>query len=315
MPKNSQKKISLIVPVYNEALGINAFHASLIHVLKSLPYSYEIIYINDGSTDSSLSELNKLNTGQIRIIDFSKNFGKEMATTAGLHAAAGDAAVILDADGQHPVELIPRFLEKWRDGYDVVIGVRKSNKNEGFIKRIGSKFFYKILNGLGVKDNIAGSTDFRVIDRIVIEEFKLLTEHSRITRALIDWLGYDKLLYPFAANARQHGEASYSVKKLTSLAFNGFVSLSFTPLYLAGYLGLGITTLSLLTGLFVVIETYIFGDPMNLNISGTAILALLTVFLVGIILICQGIFSIYLARIYTETQNRPLYVIKKSRNE
>ncbi len=311
----TQKIISIIVPVYNEAEGISIFHNSISEALKNLSYQFELIYINDGSLDESLSILQSLSTKdpRISVIDFSRNFGKEMATTAGLHAANGDAALILDADGQHPVELIPDFIKKWEAGIDVAIGVRESNQKEGFIKKNGSVLFYSLLRRLGVKDVTPGSTDFRIIDRIVIDEFKLLTEHNRITRALIDWLGYQKDVIYFSAKAREYGKASYSVKKLTALAFNGFVSLSFTPLYLAGYVGAVITTLSMVASIFIIIEKYILGDPLALNISGTALLALLLIFLVGIILIFQGLFSIYLARIYTETQNRPLYIVRKSR--
>lgn len=310
----SQKIISIVIPVFNEAEGISIFHDSVLNSIKKLNYKFEIIYINDGSTDKSLEILHKIaeTDRSVKVINFSRNFGKEMATTAGMHESSGDAVIIIDADGQHPVELIPDFISKWESGVDVVIGVRESNQKEGFIKKGGSILFYSLLKQLGVKDVTPGSTDFRIIDKVVVDEFKTLTEHNRITRALIDWLGYDRDIIYFSAKAREYGSASYSVKKLTGLAFNGFVSLSFTPLYLAGYVGAFITTLSLIASVFIVIEKYILGDPLGLNVSGTALLALLLIFLVGIILVFQGLISIYLARIYTETQNRPLYIVRKS---
>lgn len=308
------KRISFVIPVFNESEGVAVFHNSLLKVIKENSYTYEIIYCDDGSTDESVRILNEFarHDKDIKVIELARNFGKELATTAGINTASGDAVMILDADGQHPVKLIPQFIHKWQGGADIVIGVRTTNKKEGFIKKFGSKLFYFLLKKLGVKDVTPGSTDFRIIDRIVADEFNTLTEHNRVTRALIDWLGYKKEYIHFSANAREFGEASYSVKKLFQLAFNGFVSLSFTPLYFAGYLGIFITLTSLLGTLFLVIES-LMGDPLRLNISGTAYLALLIIFLVGTLLSCQGLLSIYIARIYSETQNRPLYVVRKSR--
>lgn len=304
--------ISIVVPVYNESAGLKVFHNSLLKVLNKQTWQYELIYVDDGSTDSSaeiITEFSRANK-QIRPIFFSRNFGKEQATTAGLHQATGDAAIVLDADGQHPVELIPSFIAKWQTGSQVVIGVRTSNQKEGTVKKHGSRFFYRSLKVLGAPNVVPGSTDFRLIDRQVIDAFNKLTEHNRVTRALIDWLGFERDFIEFKAKARQHGEASYSFNKLVKLALNGFVSLSFIPLYLSGYVGVLITCVGFGLSTFAVIEKYILGDPMGLNISGTAILAAFILFLVGILLIGQGLLAIYVARIYTEVQNRPLYITK-----
>ncbi len=313
--KPNDKIISIIVPVYNEALGLEHFNSSLFDVLRGVGYQFEVIYVNDGSADDSahiMRELSKKHS-EIKPLNFARNFGKEMATTAGIHHATGSAVIVLDADGQHPVELIPEFIDKWEKGAEVVIGVRQANKNEGIVKKVGSKFFYSILRLIGAPDTTPGSTDFRLIDRVVVEEFNSLTERNRITRALIDWLGFNKEIIYFTANAREYGEASYSFRKLFQLAMNGFVSLSFAPLYFSGYMGIFITVLSLLATIFVVIEKYILQDPLNLNITGTAFLGLLILFLVGILLIGQGLLAIYIARIYSETQNRPLYITRKSK--
>lgn len=313
--KSSNKLISIVVPVYNESLGLTHFNTSLFYILKTLDYACEVIYVNDGSADNSAEVMQDLASKhpEIKPLNFARNFGKEMATTAGIHHAAGSAVIVLDADGQHPVELIPDFVKKWEKGAEVVIGVRKANKNEGIIKKLGSKFFYSTLRLIGAPDTIPGSTDFRLIDRIVVEEFNSLTERNRITRALIDWFGFNKEIIYFTANAREFGEATYSFRKLFQLAMNGFVSLSFAPLYFSGYMGIFITLFSLLAAIFVVIEKYILQDPLNLNITGTAFLGLLILFLVGILLIGQGLLAIYIARIYSETQNRPLYITRKSK--
>lgn len=306
------KKLSLIVPVYNEALGIETFHKSLLNVIDETDYDYEILYIDDGSLDDSAKILERFSkdNSKVKPLYFSRNFGKELATTAGIHNAKGDALIILDADGQHPVTLIPDFIQHWEDGAEVVIGVRTTNQKEGPLKHFGSKMFYSILKILGVNNVKPGSTDFRLIDKRVQREFNKLTEHNRVTRALIDWLGFNCVNIEFKANAREHGSPSYSFKKLLQLAFNGFISLSFAPLYMSGYLGVFITLSSFLAGIGVFIESYLLNDPWNLNITGTALLAIFIMFLVGILLIGQGLLAVYVARIYTETQNRPLYIVK-----
>jgi len=247
---------------------------------------------------------------RVKLLSLSRNFGKEQATTAGLHAAVGDAVIIIDGDGQHPVELIPKFVQRWQKGAHVVIGVRTANQKEGFIKRAGSRLFYSSLRVFGVPNIVPGSTDFRLIDKQVLSEFKKLTERNRVTRALIDWLGYERDYIDFVANPRRHGTATYSFKKLVRLALNGFVSLSFMPLYLSGYMGVFITFLSFIASIFAIVEKYLLGDPLGWNITGTAILGIMILFLVGILLIGQGLLAIYVARIYTEVQNRPLYIIK-----
>lgn len=309
---NNDFLLSVVVPVFNEAEGLKHFHDSLEKVLKSHAWRHEVIYVDDGSHDETpkiLKKLAKFNEN-IKLISLSRNFGKEQATTAGLHTAGGNAVIIIDADGQHPVELIPDFVNRWQKGAHVVVGVRTSNQREGLVKRLGSKMFYSSLRVFGVPNIVPGSTDFRLIDRQVLSAFKKLTERNRVTRALIDWLGYERDYIQFTAKPRQHGKATYSFKKLVRLALNGFVSLSFMPLYLSGYMGIFITLISFIAGLFAVTEKYILNDPLHLALTGTAILGIMILFLVGILLIGQGLLAIYVARIYTEVQNRPLYVLK-----
>lgn len=308
--------LSVVIPVHNEAAGLAVFHEHLKGALKGYGWPYEIIYVEDGSTDSSGEIIKNLarKDSAIKPVYLSRNFGKEQATTAGLHASRGQAAMILDGDGQHPVELIPDFIDKWQAGAKVVIGIRASNQKEGIVKRIGSKLFYASLRVFGVPNIMPGTTDFRLIDQEVIRAFNQLTEHNRVTRALIDWLGYEREYIHFHAKARAHGSATYSFKKLVQLALNGFVSLSFAPLYLSGYIGIFITLISFVASIFALVEKYALGDPMHMNITGTAILAVMLLFLVGILLIGQGLLAIYVARIYTEVQNRPLYVIRDSKD-
>jgi glycosyltransferase involved in cell wall biosynthesis len=302
--------LSVVIPCYNEELNIIPFYKELIGALGDI--EHELIYVNDGSNDDTLLKLHEIaaKDKSIRIINLSRNFGKEIATTSGIHYSQGDAIMMIDADGQHPPSLIPKFIKKWQDGAQVVIGVRKSNQNEGLIKRSGSKLFYHFFNKFTGTELVPGSTDFRLIDRAVQSEFIKMTERNRITRGLIDWLGFRHDYVEFHAKARISGEASYSISKLMQLALNSFISLSLKPLYFSIYAGLAIMPIALCIGIFSIIEMLI-GDPLNLNISGTAFIAILILFLVGLLLISQGIMALYLSHVHTETQNRPLFIVDK----
>lgn len=304
------QKISIVVPVYNESAGIKHFHKSL---LASLPknYKYELIFINDGSRDESLKKIAEIGSEDknVKIINFSRNFGKEAAVTAGILASTGNATIMIDSDGQHPVELIGKFIDEWVQGADVVIGLRTQNTNEGFIKKYGSKIFYKLFNSISKEKIIPGSTDYRLIDESVRKSFSQLREKNRLTRALIDWLGYRRTYIEFIAKAREYGSASYDTKKLIKLAIDSYVSLTTFPLFAAGYLGAVIVPISIFLGLFVICEQYILKDPLRLNITGSASLGIMLLFLVGIVLMCLGFIAMYISKIYDETKNRPLYII------
>jgi glycosyltransferase involved in cell wall biosynthesis len=313
MVKSNNQLISFVVPVYNEAAGLAVFHKSLVDVIKkSLKNNYEIIYCEDGSTDKTAELINKWHAGnkRVKLIKLSRNFGKELATTAGLHAAAGQAIITLDADGQHPVSLIPKFLDRWQKGNKVVIGIRTENKNEGIIKRWGSKFFYSFFNRFTRLGLIPGSTDYRLIDRSVQQEFKKMTERNRITRGLIDWLGYDRDYIYFKAKARQSGQAAYSFRKLSKLAIDSVISMSLSPLYVTAYIGAVVLPLAIIAGLIMLINV-LLGDPLSLHATASAYLVVLLVCLMGVVLLSQGILGLYLSHIHTETQNRPLYIVDK----
>lgn len=310
-PKNPV--VSLIVPVYNEIGNLEWHHEKITDFFTKHGLRREIIYVDDGSDDGSLEAIQKIagKDADVRFISLSRNFGKEAATTAGLKQSSGDVAVLIDADGQHPVELVGTFIERWRKGYDVVVGVRKDNKNEGFVKRNGSKLYNIILNSLTGTDTPSGSTDFRLIDRKVVEEFNKLTEHSRITRGLIDWLGFKRTYVDFKSPARHSGKSPYSFRKLVRLALHSFISQSTKPLQFTGFLGFIVTIAAAVLGIFLVIESYVLNDPLELAVTGTAMLALFLSFLVGLVLICQWLLALYVESIHNETQNRPLYIIDK----
>jgi dolichol-phosphate mannosyltransferase len=311
------KTVSIIIPAYNEESNIPAIHSALCEVIAPLTdrYTFEFLFVNDGSHDGTLTALETLASRdpQVRFLDFARNFGKELATTAGINHCTGDACLLIDADLQHPVELIPEFIERWEAGADVVVGIRNQSKSDSLVKKIGSKIFYRIINTIATVKVIPNATDFRLLDRIVIDEFNRFSETNRMTRALIDWLGFRRDYIHFDAKERLHGEASYSFLKLFKLAMNSFVSLSLVPLKLAGYLGIFITSVSGVAGLYILLGKYFFRTPFASTFSDAENLAILILFLVGIILMSIGLLALYVANIQEEVINRPLYVIRPAR--
>jgi len=313
------KTISVVIPVYNEEKGFRKFYSEMLEPeLKKLDYDYEVILVDDGSRDKTLSIIQEMaeKDSHIRVLAFSRNFGKEVALTAGIREAVGDAVLTIDADGQQPPKLIPEFIEKWEQGGEIVIGVRGKYEKHGLIAKLGSKLFYRMLRGMGVRDTVPGSTDFRIIDRAVADEYNKLTEHGRITRGLMDWMGFKKVYIDYIYGNRLAGKPSYNFSKLFGLAIDSFISLSTTPLMLFGWLGVFITIASFILGVFVIIEEFIMGDPIGLKWTGTTCVSIFITFLVGLVLISQAVTALYISHIHAEAQGRPLYIIdhKNSRN-
>lgn len=313
----SRKLISIIIPVHNEAPNLDNLHKELTRHINALPYDFEIIFVDDGSRDESLAKLEDLaeKDERVRIVEFARNFGKEAAISAGLHASRGDAAIMCDADLQHPPELIPKFIEKWRKGSDVVIGIRKYSKDEGWFKRWASARFYQIMQVIAHTKVTPHASDFRLLDRKVIDVFSRFTERNRMTRGLIDWLGFRREYVHFEAATRFAGERSYNTRQLFRLAINSFTSYSLVPLKLAGYLGTVILTVATPTALIMYVERYVLNDPLNWEIRGTAMLAILLVMMVGLVLACLGLISLYIANIHAEVTNRPLYIVRRHIHE
>lgn len=312
-------KISFVIPIYNEEKGFLKFYNSLLlPELKKLKHDYDVILVDDGSRDKSLEIIQDLaaKDKHVKVLAFSRNFGKEVALTAGIREADGDAILTMDADGQQPPKLIHEFVKKWEEGGEIVIGVRGKYEKHGLIAKLGSKLFYMLLGLMGVKDTVPGSTDFRLIDRCVADEYNKLTEHGRITRGLMDWMGFKKVYIDYVYGNRLAGKPSYNFNKLFHLAIDSFISLSATPLVIFGWIGAFITFASLILGIFVIIEQFIIGDPMGLNWTGTTCLSIFISFLVGLVLVSQAITALYISHIHAETQARPLYIIdrKNSRN-
>lgn len=307
--------LTIVIPVHNEEGNILPVFEAVSRAMAGIQgYDWRLLFIDDGSTDATLDRIRALAADpRIGYLEFSRNFGKEIATTAGLHAAARngcDAAVLMDADLQHPPELIPVFVEKWNEGAEMVIGVRGRNKGESMIKKTGSFLFNHTMKLIGDRRYVPRSTDFRLISRPVLVEFARFTEHGRMTRGLLDWLGFRKVYVEFDAPARENGAATYSYGKLIKLAVSSFLAHSLFPLKIAGYLGVTITVIAGPILSFMMLDRYILGDPWGLNFSGPAILAMLNLTLIGIVLTCLGLVALYIGTIHKEAMNRPLYVVR-----
>ncbi len=301
--------LSVVVPLYNEAASLPKLYAELTSVLITLGLPYEILFVDDGSTDRSLELIREWSKEDknVRSLQLSRNFGKEIATTAGIHQARGRAIIMLDADGQHPVERIPEFIARWQAGAKVVIGKRTSRQASA-AKLASARLYYALFRKVTGLSLDPDTSDFRLIDQVVQAEFNKLTEHNRITRGLIDWLGYRRAYVPYAEKPREHGTATYSLRKLIKLSIDSTISLSLSPLYITAYIGAVVLPLATLLGLGMV-GNWLLGDPLSLRATGGAYLIVLVLFLVGILLVSQGIIGLYLSHIHAETQNRPLYIL------
>jgi dolichol-phosphate mannosyltransferase len=309
--------ISVIIPAHNEAPNLRPLYKKLAAEAERSPYDFEFIFVDDGSTDGTQTVLDRLARRDERVntVEFARNFGKEAATSAGLHAARGNAAITLDADLQHPPEKLPEFISEWESGADVVVGIKSYGQKEGWFKRWSSARFYQIMGKIAHTKITPHASDFRLLDRQAIDAFSRLTERNRITRGLIDWLGFKRAYVRFVADPRLRGQRTYTLRKLVQLAVNSFTAYSLVPLKLAGYLGVFTLATATPTGAVMYIERYLMGDPLGWEIRGTAMLAMLLIILVGIMLACLGLISLYIASIHAEVTNRPLYVVRRSARE
>ena len=314
--KKAKKLISLIVPVYNEEANVLPMYEACKKAMNDVPsYNWELIFINDGSKDNSFAVLSQtaLKDKRVKALDFSRNFGKEVALTAGIQNCSddADAAIFMDADLQHPPALIPQFIEKWEQGADIVASIRKATKKKAFIKDIGSKLFYWIMNKNADSPLTQNATDFKLIDKKVIAVLRKFTEHNRMFRGLIDWLGFKTEYIEFVAPERIHGEATYSLIKLTRLALNSMTSFSLFPLRVTGYFGIFIFSVSFILLCVMCVFRFILKSAMFSSISFVIVLNTLVL---GIVLMALGLIALYIGQIRDEVVNRPLYVIREKVN-
>ncbi|MCL1806157.1 MAG: glycosyltransferase family 2 protein [Oscillospiraceae bacterium] len=304
--------ISVVVPLYNEEEVIAESYRRLKEVMDGTGEEYELIFVNDGSRDQTWHLACALaeSDPRLRLIGFSRNFGHQTAITAGMDAACGQAVVVIDADLQDPPEVIPAMIAKWREGFQVVYGLRTKRKGESFFKKITAKLFYRLLNSLTDVDLPVDTGDFRLIDRAVCDALKALPERNRYVRGLVSWVGFKQTAVEYVRDERFAGVTKYPLRKMLRLAGDGLTSFSYKPLKLSIFIGSLVSVASFIYAIVIVCQR-LFTDVL---VSGWATLACLTLFFNGVILIMMGIIGQYIGRIYDETKGRPLYIVAERVN-
>ncbi|MBI3707928.1 MAG: glycosyltransferase family 2 protein [Proteobacteria bacterium] len=302
--------LSVIVPMFNEAQNVEAFFARLLPVLDGLHLDYEVICVDDGSTDATRARLVELRGPhpQIKIIGMSRNFGKEIAVTAGLHRSAGEACIPIDADLQHPPELIPALIAKWRDGFDVVFAVRRSRRNQGPVENVLARSFYWLFKYLSNIQMPAGAGDFRLLDRRVVEVLNTMPERARFMKGIFTWVGFRQVGVPFETEPRARGASGWSLRRRLHFAIDGITAFSTFPLTASAYVGAVIAIISLSLGLYFAIKTLVLG----VDVPGYASIIVAVLFLGGVQLFTLGIIGSYLGRVFEEVKRRPLYVVDEA---
>ena len=301
-------RISVVVPAYNEAEVLPEFHRRLAAVLDGLALEAEIVYVNDGSGDATLAVMTALREGDRRValLDLSRNFGKEIALTAGLDHATGDAVVVIDADLQDPPELIGELVQRWREGFDVVYATRTSRDGEGRIKRLTAFAFYRIIQRVSRVKIPQDTGDFRLMSRRAVEALSRLREQHRFMKGLFAWIGFPQTSVPYRRDARYAGETKWNYWRLWNFAIDGITSFTTAPLKIATYVGAITAAVAFLFAAFIVYRTVAFGDPVR----GYPSLMVAVLFLGGVQLITIGIIGEYLGRMFDETKQRPLYLVQ-----
>lgn len=299
--------LSVIIPVHNESANIAPLCERLLPVLNRVAPAWEVVFVDDGSRDDTLEIIRDVSRREPRIgaVSFSRNFGKEIAIAAGLDHARGDAVVIMDADLQHPPEMIETFVEKWREGYQMVYGQRTDRSEETRIKRGFAQLFYQLFSRFGEISLPEGAGDFRLIDRKAVEVLKTLGEKARFSKGLYAWVGFKGAGVPFVVEERRFGTTKWSFRKLFRFAFDGIAAFSTVPLRVWTYLGFLVSFLSIATALFFLVRTLLFGT----DLPGFPSLIVSIMFFSGIQLMSLGIIGEYVGRIFAEVKRRPLYVV------
>ena len=304
-----KKNISIVIPVCNEEANVGVITAALKNIFESLPYHYSINFVDDGSTDGTLTELKKIASENNRVffISLARNFGHQNALKAGLDLVEGDAVIMMDGDMQHPPDLIPEMLQQWEQGNDVVYTIRKDHKEMPLMKRKTSNLFYNLINNLSDIELEQGTADFRLMDRKVVEVFRAFKETDLFMRGLVKWMGFTQLGIEYDPAQRTQGKSKYTLKKMIRFALQGITSFSTRPLYIAAYLGFIFSLLSLLYVPYI-IWSYYFGHA----ISGWASMIATIAFFGGLQLMILGIIGMYIGKLFVQSKQRPHYIVKES---
>ncbi len=298
----------MVVPAFNEADGLATFHGRLAAVLDTLTLNSQVIYVDDGSRDATWAAMTALAESDPRVqaIRLSRNFGKELALTAGLDASDADAVIVIDADLQDPPELIPQFIERWQQGFDVVFGTRVVRDGESWLKRTTAAGFYRVMGRLSSTPIPANAGDYRLLSRVAVDALRGVRERHRFMKGLFAWVGFRQCALPFHRDARAAGRSKFNYWKLWNFALDGITSFSTVPLRMATYVGLGTAVLAFAYGSWIMLRTLLWGDP----VAGYPSLMSVMLFLGGVQLMALGIIGEYLGRLFDEVKQRPLYLIE-----
>jgi len=308
------KKISILIPCYNEEKSLPLLYPELVKLMDGNPaYDWELMFVNDGSADATITILRQLRAQDKRVnyLDLSRNFGKETAMLAGFDHVTGDCMVIIDADLQHPPTLIPEMIKWWEQGYDDVYAKRKTRGKESWLRKRLSLQFYKILQSSSRFDVLQNVGDFRLLDRCCINALKQMRESERYTKGMYSWIGFKKKDVEFEQGDRVAGESSWNYRQLFSFAIDGLTSFTSAPLRISTIVGFLVSMCAFVYMIYVFLKAVIFGDP----VQGYPTLVILILFLGGIQLLSLGIIGEYIGRIYNETKNRPDYIVREKNNE
>jgi dolichol-phosphate mannosyltransferase len=309
MNMSSIVKYSIVVPVYNEEEVIHETYPRLTEVMRSTKEAYELLFVNDGSRDRTAEIIKEYSEQDpaVVLLDFARNFGHQIAITAGMDYARGEAVVVIDADLQDPPELILEMIEKWKQGFDVVYAKRTKRKGETYFKKQTAAMFYRFLRGMTDIDIPLDTGDFRLLDRKVCNQMNSIQEKNRFVRGLVSWVGFKQIAVEYERDERLAGESKYPLKKMLKLSMDGITSFSYKPLKLASYAGVTLSGIGFIY-LLVVLYLKLFTDS---TITGWSSLIVIQLFFSGIILIILGMIGEYIGRIYDETKNRPLYIVRE----
>ena len=302
--------LTIVIAAYNEQSALPVMHARLARVLDGLDLDGRVLYVDDGSRDFTWDVLRDIAAGDPRVslLRLARNFGKELALTAGLDQVHTDAAMVLDADGQDPPELIPAFVAKWREGYDVVYGTRTRRDGETWLKKFTAAGFYRVMRWLSQTDIPRDTGDFRLMSRRVLDALRQLRERQRFMKGLFTWVGFRQVTLPYDREARLAGDTKFNYWRLWNLALEGITSFSTVPLRLATYVGVLTALVAFGWGLWIIARTVVWGDP----VQGWPSLMTVVLFLGGLQLVALGIVGEYLGRMYVESKQRPLYLVSET---
>lgn len=309
---DTRRSLSVVVPVYNESEVLPEFHRRICAVLATLDMQCQIIYVNDGSTDGTLEIIHELDARQapVQLVDLSRNFGKDIALTAGLDHADSDAVIVIDADLQDPPELIPELVSHWLEGYDVVYAKRTQRDGEGMVKKATAYLFYRLMRKMCRVPIPEDTGDFRLLSRRAVDAIKQLREQHRFMKGLFAWIGYPQKAVPYRRAGRFAGTTKWNYWKLWNFALEGITSFTGGPLKVATYVGLTTALGALTYGAYFAVRTLLYGNP----VPGYPSLVVIVLFLGGMQLLSIGIIGEYLARLFDESKKRPLYFLKSGRS-